>query len=117
MSILRFRRVELADWLLLTDKDRNTRYTVVNEDGSIYGEYIGDKLIGIRPIDFEPRIGDLELETARLDAEVIRVEQKANTHIEDLNNPHRVDSGQVGSYNKQEMNNKLEKLEIDGGFL
>lgn len=45
MSILRFRRVELADWLLLTDKDRNTRYTVVNEDGSIYGEYIGDKKI------------------------------------------------------------------------
>jgi len=45
MSILRFRRVELADWLLLTNKDRNTRYTVVNEDGSIYGEYIGDKKI------------------------------------------------------------------------
>lgn len=45
MAMLRFRRVELADWLLLADKDQNTRYTVVNEDGSIYGEYIGDKKI------------------------------------------------------------------------
>lgn len=45
MAMLRFRRVELADWLLLTDKDQNTRYTVIAEDGSIYGEYIGDKKI------------------------------------------------------------------------
>lgn len=45
MAILRFRRVELADWLLLTDKDPNTRYTVIDEDGSIYGEYIGNEEI------------------------------------------------------------------------
>ncbi len=117
MAILKFRGIYLEDFEQLEVKDPDTRYLVLNPDGSVYGEYIGDKLIGIRPIDFEPRMEDLELEAARLDAEVIRVEQKADTHIEDLNNPHGVSSEQVGAYSKQEMNSKLEKLEIDGGFL
>lgn len=45
MALLKFRKISLADWLLLTDKDPNTRYTVINEDGSIYGEYIGNKIV------------------------------------------------------------------------
>lgn len=78
MAILKFRGIYLEDFEQLEVKDPNTRYIVLNPDGSVYGEYIGDKLIGIRPIDFEPRIEDLELEAARLDAEVIRVEQKVD---------------------------------------
>ena len=42
MAMLKFRKLTLEEWLLLEEKDNNTRYTVFNEDGSIYGEYIGD---------------------------------------------------------------------------
>lgn len=87
MSILRFRRVELADWLLLTNKDPNTRYIVYNEDGSIYGEYIGDKLIGIRPIDFEQRMEDLEGKpdlALKLDKDFSALPAQANPLLTDV---------------------------------
>lgn len=40
------------------------------------------------------------------DEEVIRVEQKVDTHIEDLNNPHGVTAEQVDTYTKLAIDNK-----------
>lgn len=46
MAILKFRGIYLEDFEQLEVKDPDTRYLVLNPDGSVYGEYIGDKLIG-----------------------------------------------------------------------
>lgn len=46
MAILKFRGIYLEDFERLEEKDPDTRYLVLNPDGSVYGEYIGDKLIG-----------------------------------------------------------------------
>ena len=219
MALLRFRGINLEDFEQLAVKDPDTRYLVFNSDGSIYGEYIGDKLIGtaervkqlyeenedtnaftdtekaklsgieegaevntvspedldadnisfdgsdtnylvgetevesaIKELDtrvkanadnvelkvntsdvvdnlastdvdkplsanqgkvlkdtvdlLDTRVEDLELETERLDDEVIRVEQKADAHIEDVDNPHGVTAEQVDTYVKTTIDSK-----------
>ncbi len=54
----------------------------------------------------DTRVDDLELETARLDNEIVRVEQEVDAHIEDLDNPHGVTAEQVNTYNKITIDNK-----------
>ena len=48
----------------------------------------------------DSKVDDLELEATRLDNEIARVEQKADEHIVDMNNPHGVTAEQVGTYDK-----------------
>ena len=45
----------------------------------------------------------------------LRKQIKFNEHKDNKNNPHGVNSEQVGAYSKQEIDNKLYNLEIDGG--
>lgn len=42
MSLIRFRQITLSKWNALIVKDPDTRFTVLNEDGTIYGEFVGD---------------------------------------------------------------------------
>lgn len=43
MALLRFRKITLTQWNQLTTKDPNTRFTVYDSQGNIYGEFIGNK--------------------------------------------------------------------------
>lgn len=106
MALLKFRGIYLEDFEQLEVKDPDTRYIVFNPDGTVYGEFIGDQLIGVKASDFESSIEELELETERLDGEVIRVEQKVDGHIEDVSNPHGVTAEQVGTYDKATIDQK-----------
>lgn len=54
----------------------------------------------------DARVDDLELEAARLDNEIVRVEQEVDAHIEDLDNPHGVTAEQVNTYNKVAIDTK-----------
>lgn len=106
MALLRFIGLNLEDFEQLPVKDPNTRYIVFNEDGTVYGEFIGDELIGVKASDFESIIEDLELEAERLDGEIVRVEQKVDAHIADVDNPHGVTAEQVGAYDKATIDQK-----------
>lgn len=106
MALLRFVGLNLEDFEQLPVKDPNTRYIVFNEDGTVYGEFIGDELIGVKASDFESSIEELELEAERLDDEIERVEQKVDAHIEDVDNPHGVTAEQVGTYDKATIDDK-----------
>lgn len=70
MAILKFRGIYREDFEQLEVKDPDTRYLVLNPDGSVYGEYIGDKLIEAKET------------TTRLDGEIARVEQELDAAVE-----------------------------------
>lgn len=125
MALLKFRGIYLEDFERLEEKDPNTRYLVFNSDGTVYGEYVGDKLIGIRSVDFESV--EESVDELRLDIDYIssRKQDKLiagdNITIDPSTNviSSRYDEpdGVTILLDGEGKLKVSEKLEIDGGYL
>lgn len=90
---------------------RRLSHSIVGEEGSLLSLFTMRMQIAKDILDnvfeqVENLKNDLELEAERLDGEVIRVEQKADAHIEDVDNPHGVTAEQVDTYVKTTIDNK-----------
>lgn len=125
MTLLKFRGIYLEDFEQLEVKDPNTRYLVFNLDGTVHGEYIGDKLIGIRSVDFESVEGSIDELRLDVDSIIIGKQDKLiagdNITIDLVTNviSSRYDEpdGLTILLDEEGKLKVSKKLEIDGGYL
>lgn len=118
MALLKFRGICLEDFEQLEVKDPNTRYLVFNRDRTVYGEYIGDKLIGIRSVDFESVEESIdELRSGKQDKLIagdnITIDSSTNVISSRYDEP----DGVTILLNEEGKLKVSEELEIDGGYL
>ena len=125
MTLLKFRGIYLEDFEQLEVKDPNTRYLVFNLDGTVHGEYIGDKLIGIRSVDFESVEGSIDELRLDVDSIIIGKQDKLiagyNITIDPVTNviSSRYDEpdGLTILLDEEGKLKVSKKLVIDGGYL
>lgn len=118
MTLLKFRGIYLEDFERLGVKDPNTRYLVFSQDGTVYGEYIGDKLIGIRSVDFESVEGSIdELRSGKQDKLIagdnITIDSSTNVISSRYDEP----DGLTILLDEEGKLKVSKKLVIDGGYL
>ena len=111
---MKFKRLTLQEWQDLRElesKDPNTRYTVFNPDGTVYGEFLGPETTGVD--NLRAKVGDIGDLAEDLKTRTENLELKATTNEDDIDS---LETRATNVENRVTMNEQdIDDLEVSMG--